>query len=376
MINQTHRLTSTAASSARSSACACALAAILSTASLTSVAAPLVTSVSGSAAEGATITISGQNFGGGPTVVLYDDFNNGTVGATIPLTSPTIGDWSSAVRPFVYDSIARSGKTAARIYNNGDESIVRKNFSDGVTEVMLSFWVRIPDGTSFPGDTSGPGTFSSNSSWKMAWLIDTSYDGSSSDLCIPTHIGNGSFYLAGNDFNLVTLPKSSGWWSWKGWTRMTVWLRANPSAPASDGQYMWQAVSAEHGISSLGGSRAVFDADGPSTKEFKFINVPGWVRGGGRPVYDDVYLTAGPNAQARIEIGDAPTYAASKHLALVPPSSWSSTSITAKLPSGALPPNGAPAYVYIVDKDGVANATGIPLECKVCPKPPTDLTVQ
>jgi hypothetical protein len=211
----------------------------------------------------------------------------------------------------------------------------------------------------------------------MAWLIDTSYDGSSSDLCTPTHVGGGSFQIAGNDFRLTYLPKGSEWWSWDNWMRITIWVKADENNPAGAGNYFWQAVSADRGQTTVRASAPVFDADGPTQKAYRYLNLPGWVRTSGtsQPAYDDVYLATGANAQARIEIGDAPTYTESKHLALAIPQSWSGDKITARLPSASLVKGGS-AYLYVTDKDGNVNQQGFPLKAQVAPLPPTLVSVQ
>ena len=322
-------------------------------------AAPSISTVNGAISEQSTITVSGSGFGSGPKVILYDDFNGGSVGNPIPM-SADVGNWSdtSGNTP-IFSNTARSGSSSMRAYYGGKAAQLQKVFPSPATEVFLSYWVRVPDNTPFPGKDGGVKKFSSDSSWKLAWLIDTSYDGSSSDICTPTHTGRGSFSLMGNDFNLAKLPSNSGWWSWNSWMRVTVWLKASTSSPTASGQYLWQVVSAEKGLSAVKASKPVFDADGSSQKYYRFVNLPGWIRTGNssQPVYDDVYMATGANAQARIEIGDASTYAASKHLSLLIPEGWSSNSINAKLPAAALPKSGA-AYLYVTDKDGNVNSTG------------------
>ncbi len=342
-------------------------------------AAPTISGSSGNATVKGTINVSGSGFGPGPNVVLYDDFESGgAVGNLVSLTGAPVGNWTESVGDLpIYDSVARSGSKSMRTYRDGRATILKKDFPNLATEVYFSFWVRVPSGTPFPGDSGGVNKFSSDSSWKFAWLIDTSYDGSSSDLCMPTHVGGGSFQLAGNDFRLTYLPKGNEWWSWSNWMRMSVWLRADPSNPTGPGRYFWHVTSADRGQTRFDGTDPVFDKDGPSQKGFRYINLPGWIRteGSSRPVYDDIYIASGANAQARIEIGDASTYAASKHLTLLVPKSWSATSISAELPVGALPSSGT-AYLYVTDKDGNVNAQGYRLAGGVAPNPPTAVSVQ
>lgn len=326
--------------------------------------APTVSGITGTVAEGSTITINGSAFGSGPTLAIYDSFDGGTAGAEIPLDRATVGAWTETVsNDPIYSATARSGTSSFRTNYNGKTAQFKKDFATPASEVFVSFWVKIPDGTVFPGDNGGVKKFSSDSSWKLAWLIDTSYDGSSSDICIPTHIGSGAFSLAGNDMSLGQVPKGGTWWDWDHWMRISIWLRADPANPTTNGQYFWQAVSPQYKVTTQAESKPVFDADGDGCeKVWRYINVPGWIRseGNSQPAYDDVYIATGANAQARVEISDAATYAESKHLALLIPKTWTASSISAQLPPASLPKDG-PAYLYITDSQGRVNAAGIAL---------------
>lgn len=335
---------------------------------------PTISSISGSITDSGTLVVNGSGFGAGPTVILYDDFNGGVTGDTVPLKASGVGNWTETVgKAPIYSATARSGSTSMRTYYDGRTAQFKKDFPTPATEVFLSFWVRIPENTPFPGSSGGVRSFSSDSSWKMAWLIDSSYDGSTSDLSVPTHTGSGSFYFAGNDYTLAKLANGSNWWSWNSWMRMTVWLRADPDNPTAAGEYLFQVVSQERGLTAASANAPVFDSDGPSQKVFRYLNLPGWIRSDGdsQPAYDDVYLAAGANAQARVEISDSATYAGSKHLALLVPQSWTSSRIEAKLPPAAT--KSGQLYLYVTDKDGLVNAEGYPLDAGALPNPPTQL---
>ena len=73
--------------------------------------------------------------------------------------------------------------------------------------------------------------------------------------------------------------------------------------------------------------------------------------------WDDVYIDT---TQARVEIGDAPTYEASLHREIQLPTAWSDSSITITVNQGGFSnlPN---LYLYVTDSDGHVNSTGIPL---------------
>lgn len=73
-----------------------------------------------------------------------------------------------------------------------------------------------------------------------------------------------------------------------------------------------------------------------------------------RVTIDDIYVDS--TAQ-RVMIGNASTYAECTSFEMQPATEWSATSVTLTLNQGAFS-DGAKAYVYVVDSDNVANATG------------------
>ncbi len=235
---------------------------------------PFVSSVDTSQLGAGKLTINGNSFGPGPSIGVFDQFESPTAqaGDLIPATSPVIGSWDATNRG-VYSTQSHSGNNSAQMVNSPQ---FRLDFNPGIQEVFMSFWVRIPNGGNFPG-ASSPGVFSTSSSWKFAWLIDQDTSGSTSDMCLPTHIGSGAFWFAGNDFNMVTTLGNS-WWSWKSWVRIAVWLRANPTDPTAHGDVLFQTVSQEKGVAENWMSKSVFDADGPALKQYRYVNIPGWIR--------------------------------------------------------------------------------------------------
>ncbi|WP_129645569.1 hypothetical protein [Peristeroidobacter agariperforans] len=251
------------------------------------------------------------------------------------------------------------------------------------TEVFYSFWVRIPDGGFFPGrDVTGPKMFSSDSSWKFTWLMDGSdaYNSDGFDMCFPTHTGRGSFQVAGNDYNFLSL--GNDWWSWNSWMRVSVWVRGGSSLPTSSSSTgFFQTVSQEKGLDTKEfGVEKIFQGGGISSK-FSVINIPGWIRTGItdsriKPVHDDIYIATGKGAVARVEVADAATYAQAKTISILPVTSWSDGKIVAKVPQAGVG-SASTWYVYVTDAEGRMNSQGIPLNSKVTlPSPPTNVRVE
>ncbi len=90
------------------------------------------------------------------------------------------------------------------------------------------------------------------------------------------------------------------------------------------------------------------------------INIPGWYRQSDnfRRVMDDMYVAIGPNAQARIELGNASTYSECTEFALLTPISWTNNEIRATVRSGGFSDLGS-QYLYVFDGEGRVNSFGL-----------------
>jgi hypothetical protein len=148
--------------------------------------------------------------------------------------------------------------------------------------------------------------------------------------------------------------------------RIGVWLRANPIDPTATGDYLFQTVSQEHGLAELWGKGSIFDSDGPALKQFQRLNLPGWMRGGSTPLYDDVYVATGANAIAHVEITDSANYSQAHAVAVQPSKSWSDNTITVDLNAAGISDINN-AYLFVWDRDGNRNSTGFPLGNAVAP---------
>jgi len=102
----------------------------------------------------------------------------------------------------------------------------------------------------------------------------------------------------------------------------------------------------------------------------------GWPANGSYK-FDDVYIDY---TWARVELGNAATWAACTRKEIQPPRQWSGTQITAQLNAGAFAP-GQTAYVYVVDANGAVNTNGVPIviggtvTTTQRPQPPTNVRI-
>lgn len=156
---------------------------------------------------------------------------------------------------------------------------------------------------------------------------------------------------------------SSGqWWTWDNWMRIAQWYKAgaNPTADIGSSflQLLNEGVTQKYHVGpTLDGANrptSLFaTANGDNVPRFDRVTFPGWilVNPGVEPVYDDIYISAGPGAQARVEIGDAPNYSNCTNLTLATINHWSDFSITATLRQGSFK-NGDSAYLFVIDAEG------------------------
>jgi hypothetical protein len=344
-------------------------------------AAPRITAVSGTVVERQVIIITGNGFGTiGPNIILFDDFEKGTNGTniTIAYESAQINNWSSiqancsgndARYPVYTSEWAHSGSKSmksdwATSLNCQEPAILsRLNFPSS-DEVFYSFWTTVPLGKNVPGDkTNGKNPIGPN--WKLSWIFNAPF---------------GNEHM--NDYvSVVVLQENLG-------TGYTGWLYFDDLVPRREGggeigDHMKKGEWSRFDIYQKGGvtngilqGHEINDSRGRVQKVNKnnvftledgygwnSLTMPGYGRGytqNGVTLYDDVYLATGPGARARVEIGNASTYARSSNLAISTVSSWSDNQVTATIRQGSFAA-GQQAYLYVVDSNGEVNSNGYPI---------------
>ena len=318
--------------------------------------------VTGSIVNGQTVTISGNGFGAGPTVVMFEDFSSGIDGQDATIGTTNFDDISSFWPP-IFTADSRSGSLSARMFrgktsNATDYSAsINKVNLGAVTEVFVSFAIKTPTGKYFPGTNggnSGTNADYSDSSWKTAWLLgDGSLadppksDSGTNDLVIPSNIGSGIWSMQGNDLGeLLTLGGTSpAWWNWNQWNRMSSWIKAGDVPNLDIGNAWFQVANTRDALAEYAGNPVVF-ANGGQDYKWHSINFAGWIRPGvggsdgtGADIeclYDDIYVAAGPNAAARVELGNASSYDQCTDLAICDSTTWTNSSITVNCREGGL----------------------------------------
>ncbi len=337
---------------------------------------PIISSVSGQINDNQAISIKGAGFGDkGPTIVVFDDFNDGTGDGDDANLSATVGSWdgTGTYKPR-YSSLSRSGNFSVEFskFSSGYNAFVHCQFYKDfqpTTEYFLSYAVMIPENTYFPQQyaTAPIGDFPGESVWKFAWIRDYENDPDSSpdddDKCLPTHTSYGLIRTDGNDLNKSRGSSSirihengDTWWQWGSWNRFAFWGKADKANPSTVVGREWA-----QGVSD--GVAQVFKVDttdpifGSGTAPYQWtrLHINGWIRPtpSERPIkllYDDIYFAVGPNSAARVEVGNAKNYEACTKISIATPTNWSDSTVSATIRQGGFN-QGEEVYIFIVDAE-------------------------
>lgn len=332
--------------------------------------APQIDCVSGSIADGSAITIVGTGFGDvGPEVVIFDDFEGGTVGEPIQTGpgSAALGEWAALNTgiPRYGDEFVVSGAQSFEADFTVDSSQQAfADLPDATTEIFYSWWQYVPVGHNFPGENSVD-----TLNWKVIWLLgqDQYAGGTGDDDILLAFLGDGAAPTAVFGGNCSVYTEGAIWpeiHTTKGeWKRLWVWDRGRTDA--TGGVKIWE-LRADEGVLQHADEANVptLPTDcGGDPRQWETVAFNGYGRltpGPASAFLDDFYVAVGPAAQARVEIGNAETYAASTKVTITTPSEWSDGSITTTVRAGAFAP-GEEAWVFVFDGDGTAPATGFPV---------------
>jgi hypothetical protein len=331
---------------------------------------PQIDCVSGAVTNGGEITIVGSGFGAsGPEVVLFDDFEGGTVGEPI-MTGPgsaAFGEWASLNTgiPRYGDAYVVSGARSFEAdYTVDSLQQAFADLPDGTNEIFYSWWQYVPEGHNYPGEGSVDLL-----NWKVIWLLgnDAHAGGTGDDDILLAFLGDGAAPTAVFGGNCSVYTEGAIWpeiQTTKGeWKRLWVWDRGRTDA--TGGVKIWELRDDE------GVLQHVDEADVPTLptncgadpREWESVAFNGYGRltpGPASAYLDDFYVAVGPQAQARVEIGNAETYAASTKVTVTTPAEWSDGSITTTVRAGAFAP-GESAWVFVFDGVGTPAATGFPV---------------
>ncbi len=340
-------------------------------------ATPSVSGVSGALSDGNSVTITGSSFGASPNVLLFDDFESGTVGQKIKTGagSAKYGQWVDSKNKTYYGNSAKISGSQSFTSNMAgpthEHQIIAK-LPYGTNEFFSSYWIYLPESNRWPGEDDP-----NRINWKQTWVLGdgepdgigpSTYDNSTvdDDVIIPSFMGDvdnlNSSAVTGNSYSQD--PKISTKWlsllMHKGqWLRIWVYMKGSSGNDIKDGETsIWSMQGGASVKENLLG-RNIYNLHTGGAWDTYNVNAYGRLTENCTPSFDDVYIATGPNAQARVEVGNASTYTASTKLTILTPISWGSSSISAQVNKGNF--TTGPAYLYVFDSTGAVNAIGYPV---------------
>ncbi len=322
---------------------------------------PQISSFSGSLTNKETLTVTGSGFGtkANASPFSWDDFEGGTNG--VDLGNPVIGPkWtflSAAPNPSYSNIRAHGGTTSAIVQWKNNPSGVSAFGWTGkgpFTQMYISFWRYM--------DPQDPETVPINHKILYVYPAEGTSGQDFMVGAVMSSWDNWRYAVQSNPTQGWVFPTSIPWggdlYNWahtiQKWQRWEVYVKMNdpPGTPNGvihgylDGQEVVNVTNAN-----LTNIPAVWN-------DFRIGHLfEGYHPGGtDRSFFDDVYFDS---TQARVEIGDAPTWAASTHREIQIPSAWSDTgtSITITLNQGSFA-NFNNAYLYVIDANGDVNTNG------------------
>ena len=313
--------------------------------------AATVSSVSGTTSQGNTITISGSSFGAGPSGVVFDDFELGTDGEDIMTGSGSarVGQWDSTSGTVYYtDDHVRSGSLAFEAdHASGWLNYVRRNFPAGTDEVYVVYWVYCP--TVFPGESTQDGL-----NWKHIWICGNGTTDDDIFLVFQGSDSSANYYLGGN---CGTDTYYTGW-NRGGEVDSGDWFRGAyyVEGGLTSGYFEWDLLHDDNTSDSFSNTQQTWGNSSYLPYEYRSVRFNGYGRTTQScyPIHDDCYSAYGSNCRARVEIGNASTYSSCTDIAIQGPTSWSSSSITAKCNTGGLSSNDS-WYLFVIDGSGTAS---------------------
>jgi PKD repeat protein len=328
------------------------------------VVAPVISGVTGSVADGASIVIAGSSFGSKSAAppLVYDNFEaGGGHGAVIDATA-TVGAWTQvgldgSQYPYFNTSVKYRGAAAMEARFSAGQATsgvkISGNYDD---HFYIDAWIN------YDKEDAAP--------WSRVRKLFLMF-GDGVQEYPQIHFGtsecveNPSFHPSGyaslTDGTSVVYPFSVNAIA-GGWHHLQTWVQASDNGIANGKIRVWLD----------GVLRATSDAYLTVTNNtgnwdhlrvgyyHAHDEIPGLCDASPGDAYvywDNVYVD---NTPARVEIGNAATYAACTLREIQIPSAWSTTSISATVNTGAFADGGA--WLYVVNGNGVVSTVGYPID--------------
>jgi hypothetical protein len=336
-------------------------------------AGPTVGAVSGTLSAGQTVTIAGSGFGSKPTAapVLWDNFENGTVGGGLQGAPAAIGTWDTGAgseNVSYSNKAAHSGKQAAdHNFVTAYNASLAKNMT--FTRLYMDFWM-VADYNSIQSRNFKPWRlYGDNDNYQLdyVWLCNSN---------LMNRVQANTGFSVG-DYGGP--PYANGQW-------MHFQVTYQQSSPGQADGAVHHFINSQ--VAGLDSNSVETETASASFSQIRLGHY--WdsnsddacPSNAGAHVYvDDAYIDT---SWARVEIGNAPAYADSTHREIQVAKTWSDGSVTVSFNPGSFSA-GSTAYVFVTDPNGNTSA-GKPITLggssggggtpPVRPNPPTNVTVE
>jgi hypothetical protein len=324
------------------------------------VAAPVITSASGSLTHGATAGISGTGFGtkSTPAPYRYDDFEALAAGAPLAGPGDQTGGWSLDSSLAGYRPVASTAKPRGVGTKSAYQNFTGANYNSTIALLDIpstSFY--------FSGWYNAKAWGAVSRNIKMFQIDDYNYWQSNWQARFGSDFGTIQQYVV--DCGLQPLnprpssyPSNSSWHEDEQWHRVEFWFNRG-TQNGNDGIWtiwldgtQWSQVSGsflQAGVCPTGffylGFYFTKDAGTPTPEMQRY--------------WDELYVDT---TRSRVEVGNASTWAACTHKEVQIPTAWNSNgqAISFRANQGTFS-NGAAAWLYVVDANGTVNPTGYPV---------------
>lgn len=307
-------------------------------------AAPTISGTSGALTHGQNVTVSGSAFGSRPSAapLRSDDFEAGTVGQN--LTGWNITSTLPSMLP-EYAAVARpgtpGGKSALEAFGSGNYNSGIGVSNHSTKKWYVSGWVK--------------GTTSGSPSRNVKLVSFRGPDLSDPEGRLDQYPNNGSGHIYTADCNGTKTQDS---WAIQsnliiedgGWHRFEAWIDLGTPNGGNGLYQVWKDTATWGGV--LSGTMITSDCSFSEVHVQHYYATDTGTAPAANYWWDELYIDT---SRARIEIGNASTWAASNHRELQTTSAWSSTGATFKLNRGSFAP-GSSVYLFVVDDSGAASA--------------------
>lgn len=321
--------------------------------------APSNLTASGTVSTGSTVTITGVDFGTGPTLgnIKYPTSIDATaVGSTPSNAGGWIYDQPTGTAAVVSTQAHSGGKSLLHVPT--PNSVLRFDYGSSIgtgQTIFVTWWTRR--------------TTTTAGQWKMFRVHPTN---DIEDSYVPEfHMFN--WYIDGSDnFGVRPGPdtSSAGTDSYMNqvitdvantWYRMELLVTTSSAVGAADGVFeMRRYIPGSSFASSIESGKMTFNsASNNFYRWFQWQNYQGNTMTGLNAYTDDHIVQVG--SQARVELCDSPSWASRTSCDMQIPTSWSSGSIAVTVNTGAFAAE-SPAYLYVVDSTGAVNSLGYEVE--------------